>query len=65
MSLAGIYRALDDAFDFEVRFLWGYNPACKVTPVILHGVVSTDHPTRACVLRIPSFVPVGLVSSIE
>jgi len=20
--------------------LWGYNPMCKVTPVILHGVVS-------------------------
>ena len=24
---------------------WGYNPVCKVTPVILHGVVS---PERGC-----------------
>ena len=31
------------AYIFQVRStaaLWGYNPVCKVTPVILHGVVS-------------------------
>ena len=39
---------------FEAGTLWGYNPVqdertslCKVTPVILHGVVSSDtrHPS--------------------
>ena len=25
--------------------LWGYNPVCKVTPVILHGIVSQDPPS--------------------
>ena len=22
--------------------VWGYNPMCKVTPVILHGIVPSD-----------------------
>ena len=31
--------------------LWRYNPVCKATSVILHGVVSPDHPTRGCIPR--------------
>ena len=38
-----------EAADAEARarlhvqpLLWGYNPVCEVTPVILHGVVSPD-----------------------
>jgi hypothetical protein len=28
--------------EWLIRELWGYNPVCKVTPVILHGVVSQE-----------------------
>jgi len=27
----------------EPPHLWGYNPVCKVTPAILHGVVSPSY----------------------
>ena len=27
---------------------WGYNPVCKVTPVILHGVVSPEGFRMTC-----------------
>jgi len=36
-----------------VSRFWGYNPVRKVTPGILHGVVSPDsgHSTRGCIPR--------------
>jgi len=30
--------------EFVHRLFWGYNPVCKVTPVMLHGVVSPVFP---------------------
>jgi len=56
MSEVPLY-ALDSGVSGGYLF-WGYNPLCKVTPVILHGVVS--HDARGCIPR-----PVDVVDGLD